>query len=60
MSTFKQSGIFRSSTSGCKDKFEGIIYESKPLSGSEESIKKNYCKEIEFISDLKKIKDLKK
>lgn len=52
--------MFRSSSSGCKDKFEGIIYDSKPLSGNIESIKKNYGKEIEFVSDLKKLKDIKK
>jgi len=60
MSTFKKGGIFSSSSSGCKDKFEGIIYDSKPLSGSPESIRKNYCKEIEFVTDLKKMKDIKK
>lgn len=60
MSTFKTSGLLRSSSSGCKDKFEGLIYDSKQLSGNAESIKKNYGKEIEFVTDLKKIKDIKK
>ena len=60
MSTFKHQGMFKSSSSGCKDQFVGIIYDSMPLSGNVESIKKNYGREIEFVTDLKKIKDIKK
>ena len=33
MNTFKKTGWIRSSTSGSKDCFTGIIYESKNLSG---------------------------
>lgn len=60
MSTYKTHGMFRSSSSGCKDQFEGIIYDSKPLTGNAESIKKNYGKDFEMVSDLKKLKDVKK
>lgn len=60
MSTYKKTGWIRTSTSGFKDKFVGVIYDSKPLKGDEDSIRKNYSRDIEFISDLKSIKDMKK
>jgi hypothetical protein len=39
---------------------EGIIYDSTELSGDLKSIKKNYCREIEFVSDLENLKDVVK
>lgn len=60
MSTFKKSGWIRQSTSGCKDSMSGIIYDSKPLSNDPETVRKNYCKDIEFVSDIKNLKDVKK
>ena len=60
MSTYKKSGYWKTTVSGCKDEVEGIIYDSTPLSGDEESITKNYCRDIEFVTDLKKLKDIKK
>ena len=59
MSTFKKTGWVRNTSTGSKDEIYGIIYESKKLSGDLKSIKKNYCKEIEFVDDLKKLKDMK-
>lgn len=49
MTTYKHTGFLGRSSSGCKDRFEGVIYDSKPLSGNAESIKKNYSKDIEFV-----------
>jgi hypothetical protein len=60
MNTFKKTGWIRTSTSGRKDSMTGIIYESKTLKGCKESIKKNYSKDIEFVTDLKNLKDIKK
>lgn len=60
MNTFKKTGWIRTSTSGCKDSLTGIIYDAKKLKGDAESIKKNYGKDIEFVSDLKSLKDVKK
>ena len=42
MNTFKKTGWIRSSTTGSKDSFGGIIYDSKILSGNLKSIKKMY------------------
>jgi hypothetical protein len=39
---------------------EGIIYDSTPLSGDAKSIKKNYCKDIEFITELDHLKDIER
>jgi hypothetical protein len=36
---------------------EGIIYDSTPLTGDAKSIKKNYCKDIEFVAELDHLKD---
>ena len=61
MTTYKSSGWIKGSASGCKDKFEGIIYECKnKLTGDAESIKKNYSKDIEFVSKIKHLTDVKK
>ena len=58
--TFKKTGWIRSTTSGCKDHIQGIIYNVKgELSGDKDSIRKNYCKDMEMISDLKSLKDVK-
>jgi len=37
---------------------EGIIYDSTPLTGDAKSIKKNYCKDIEFVAELDHLKDI--
>jgi hypothetical protein len=61
INTFKKTGWIKSSTTGCKDQFTGIIYEcSKPLKGDKDSIKKNYEKDMDFVTDLKNLKDVKK
>jgi hypothetical protein len=60
LNTFKKTGWIRNTSKGCKDKFSGIIYDSKPLKGDKESIKKNYSKDIEFVTDIKHLKDVKK
>jgi len=60
MSTFKKTGWIRSTTSGSKDCMQGILYDSTPLSGDMASIKKNYARDIEFVDDLSKLKDVKK
>ena len=60
MSTFKKTGWVRNTSSGCKDEIYGKIYESKKLTGDYKSIKKNYTKDIEFVDDLDKLKDVKK
>ena len=61
MSSFKKTGWIRSTSTGSKDEIEGIIYKSKePIRSDPSTIKKNYCKDIEFISDLKGLKDIKK
>ena len=61
MTTFKNAGWIQGSASGCKDKFEGIIYDCKSkLTGDAESIKKNYGKDIEFVSKIKSLTDVKK
>ena len=60
MGTFKKTGWVRNTSTGCKDEIYGIIYDSKHLSGDAHSIRKNYCKDIEFVDDLKKLKDVKK
>jgi hypothetical protein len=60
MNTFKKTGWIRTSTSGGKDSLSGIIYDSKPLKGCAQSIKKNYSKDVEFVTDLKSLKDVKK
>ena len=60
MSTYKKTGWLRNTATGCKDQLEGIIYNSKPLKGDKESIKKNYSKDIEFVTDFKNLKDIKK
>jgi prepilin-type processing-associated H-X9-DG protein len=59
MNTFKKAGWLKSSQ-GNKDNFMGIIYDSKPLKGDKDSIKKNYGKDIEFVHDIKSIKDIRK
>lgn len=61
MNTFKKTGWITNASTGCKDQYEGIIYEcSKKLTGDAKSIKKNYSKDIEFVTDLSKLKDFKK
>lgn len=60
MNTFKKGGWLSSATSGCKDEVEGLVYESKKLSGSAESIKKLYGKDCDFVSDLDNLKDVKR
>ena len=60
MNTFKKTGWIRSTYSGSKDECEGIIYEATKITGSKESIKKLYSKDIEHTSDFKHLKDLKK
>lgn len=60
MNTFKKTGWIRQSSSGCKDSMTGIIYDSLPLRGDKKSVEKNYGKNIEFVSDLKNLKDIKK
>lgn len=60
LSTHKKTGWIRSTYTGLKDGIEGIIYESTRLSGNKESIKKNYSKDIEFVNDLKNLKDFKR
>lgn len=59
MSTFKKTGWVRNTSTGSKDEIYGVIYDSKHLSGDLKSIRKLYCKEIEFVDDLKKMKDMK-
>ena len=58
MNTFKPGWV--SGGTGIKDEVEGVIYDSKPLSGDKKSIRKNYCKDIEFVKDLDHISDRKK
>ncbi len=59
--SFKKTGWIRSTTSGCKDSLTGIIYDSsKPIDSSHSAIRKKYCKEIEYVSDFKSLKDVKK
>lgn len=55
MTTYK-AGYLRAAT-GCKDEVEGIIYNSKPLSGDSKSIKVNYSKDIKFVTDVKNPSD---
>lgn len=60
MNTFKKAGWISGSQSGCKHHVKGIIYDcKKKLTGDAKSIKKNYSKDIEFVEDLKKLKDVK-
>ena len=60
LGTYKTTGLLRQSASGCKDRFEGVIYDSKKLSGNAQSIKENYSKDIVFVTDIKNPKDMKK
>ena len=60
LGTYKTTGLLRQSASGCKDRFEGVIYDSKKLSGNPQSIKENYSKDIVFVTDIKNPKDMKK
>jgi len=61
MNTFKKTGWIRSTTSGSKDEVLGIIYDSKtPIPNDSEHIKKNYCKDISFVTELDSLKDVKK
>lgn len=60
MNTFKKGGWLSSATSGSKDEIDGLIYESKKLSGSADSIKKLYCKDCEFVTEIDSLKDIKK
>lgn len=59
MSSFKKTGWIRSTTSGCKDEINGIIYNSAPIPNTQEHIKRNYCKDIKFYDDLDSMKDFK-
>jgi hypothetical protein len=59
MSSFKKSGWIRQQSSGSKDSVEGLIYDSLPLSGDKKSVEKNYGKNVEFVTDLKRLKDVK-
>jgi len=58
--TFKSSGWVMKSSTGSKDEVSGIIYQSYNLTGDRKSIKKHYEKDCEMVSDLKKLKDIKK
>ena len=61
INSFKKVGWIGSATTGCKDSINGIIFDcSKPLSGDKESIKKNHSKDMEFVTDLSSLKDVKK
>ena len=60
MNTFKKTGWIRSTYSGSKDECQGVIYDSTRLSGDKKSIKKLYSKDVEFVSDLGDLKDVKK
>ena len=46
VNTYKKTGWIRSTYSGLKDECEGIIYEAKGMTGSKDSIKKLYSKDI--------------
>lgn len=37
---------------GNKDELEGVIYNSKQLTGDAKSIKNNYSKDIKFVTDI--------
>ena len=58
MNTFKKTGWIRSTTVGCKDEINGIIYKATKLVDSKDAIKKNYGKEIEHVYDLCYLKDI--
>ena len=61
MSTYKKSGWIKSSSSGCKDSMSGIIFDcAKKLTGDAESVKKNYGRDFEMLTEMKQIKDVKK
>ena len=55
MNTHKQ-GYFGAYT-GCKDVVEGVIYESKKLVDDAKSIKNNYSRDIQFVTDIENPKD---
>ena len=57
MNTYVKSGYFRVTETGKKDEFDGLIYRC-PEINIEQSNKKNFGKNPEFISDLKNIKDI--
>ena len=59
MNTFKPKGWLGKSKSGKKDEVIGMVYESTKLTGDKESIKKNYCRDMTFITDLDELKDVK-
>jgi len=60
MNTFKKTGWFKTTVEGSRDGIEGIIYEATHLDSSKAGIKKHFCKEIEFITDLNNLTDVKK
>ena len=58
MNTYSKSGWVNAKSTGKKDQIQGIMYNAKPLKDELNTIKKNYCKAMEIIDDLKKIKDI--
>ena len=59
MNTYSKTGLLTSKITGHKDEIKGIIYEAKNLKDDMSTIKKNYCKGMDLISDLTKLKDFK-
>lgn len=58
MNTYKAGWI--GAYTGSKDEVEGVLYDSKPLSGDAKSIKNNYGRDIKFVSDIKSPSDCRR
>lgn len=59
-STYKKSGFFKKKESGRKDEYTGVIYHCDPIVNPEQSAKELYSKNAIQITDLSKIKDMRK
>jgi hypothetical protein len=57
-STYKKSGFFRSTESGCRDAYTGIIYKCSPIK-KERSVKSYFSRDSEDITEFKELKDKK-
>lgn len=60
MSTYKKTGFWKKTESGKKDEFNGIIYESEPITNPKATSKLLYGKNATEITDLNQIKDMVK
>ena len=60
MSTYKKTGFWKKTESGKKDEFNGIIYESEPITNPNATSKLLYGKNATEITDLNQIKDMVK